>query len=169
MIDDPFEEGGALEAAWLAFEAEQLPLPPIPSALLYSLEQRRPLFFSSHAGISSLADLDDRAEAAARGVRWPAYVAFGVEGYGVENLRLRYAVVTEPCAVFVDLPLGGLHRDTALARTAIRAALSAIARGLPSPRQEPLTLQHSERGGRWSQGAGWQTDADALAQLAPET
>lgn len=167
-MNNPFAQGSGLASAYRVFQEHDLPMPPIPSAFLYALTQRNPVFFSSHTGVDTLDEVDRLAEEAASDDAVP-YIAFGLVGYGLNNIQLRYAVVTETISAFVSLPIGGIYDDPVLARNVIHIAFRDLSAVLAQDNSTRRVVVQQSNNGRWCNvGGDWKEDPRALSTLVTQ-
>ncbi len=171
---DPFAPGSALESAHFFTQDLGVPLPPIPEPLLPCLKKKGEAVYSTRTSVDSLEDREALVAEMVAGTG-PSYVAFGHEGYGINNWFFRYAASLPNIAIFIEIPHGGVYSDPELTTNEIAMALhtaSHIIQATMSGSRPRLVVEYlGPSGGRWclSQSEGepeWRQSSDALSRVA---
>jgi hypothetical protein len=128
------------------FEAEGLPVPPLPAQLSSRLEVVGYQTFGTRPATPSLyflerylAELENQAP--------PDYLLIGAAGHGVESYALHYYLVLGPLAIFIQLGWGGASTDRAKAAQRITASFEQATRLIEATEQARLAgkLEPSSR------------------------
>jgi hypothetical protein len=107
------------QSARAAFEAENLPFPPIPESLAVHLAPynefvfaTRPLANGPYAIESFVHELERKPDQA-------GYAVVGFDGHGINSWAAHCYVVSGPVALFIQLPWGGAFTDVETSRAEI--------------------------------------------------
>ncbi len=150
---DPYASDGPLAAAHAMLQRMDLPLPPLPEAMLGLLVQAGETVFTTNVGTTSLANRVALVARAARGDAVPG-IGLSHEGYGSNNWALRFHAVLPPVALFVELPFGGAYMDPEASRLEVEQAWTRAQRLLTVAQASSVdalvVVDHRGlRGSRW--------------------
>ena len=103
---------GPLERARQAFEAEQLPWPPVPDDLARQLEEQ-PMgpVFSSRPLPANPYEIERYTGEILGGAPVDDYAVVGFAGYGTNSWAAHFYLVRGALALFVQVPWGGAFTD----------------------------------------------------------
>lgn len=102
------------EAFWNALEVNHLPLPPLPGPLLRHIRQVDDYAFSTHD--SWLPVMNGRLSLPDAPWSGEPYFACGLTGYGLQNWRYYYALLTDSLELAVLCPYPGVFGSARPAR-----------------------------------------------------
>ncbi|MDO8301137.1 hypothetical protein [Lacisediminimonas sp.] len=159
----------ATEALQEFFQTENLPVPPLPAALMQALVKTGPHSWSTRSDDSSPEDIDLRIEEAQANIA--DYAEIGFSGHGINSWVMHCNVVTPSLALFLQCRWGNAYDDAERARLRIEGVISfvgmllddaekATARGA-LPAKERLVVFFSDHApSRWQ----WRSASDAWNQ-----
>lgn len=101
------------------FQAENLPFPPVPAALVAGLLPCGPTVFATRTFDDSPYHLDRFLHEAERGMAMADYALVGFDGHGINSWAVHYYLVCGALALFIQLPWGGAYSSTESARREI--------------------------------------------------
>ena len=108
------------------FDAEKLPLPPVPERLLRALKATSPQSWSTRTDDSAPQDIDRRIDEATSGIA--DYAEIGFSGHGVNSWLLHCNLSIESLTLLVQCRWGNAYDDAQRARQRIEGVTTLIGR-----------------------------------------
>ena len=168
---DPYGPDSGLAVLAAFCEGANLPLPPLPEALIPLLRETAQGVFTSRADLVTLAGIDALIAEAAVGEALP-FVAFSHEGFGTNSWYLRYCVSLPGVHLYATVPFGGLYMDPdsdiATISDLFENAATLIERALAHSGGQDFVIDYRGIGrARWCNiGGEWRNDPAALSNVA---
>ncbi|MDO8301138.1 hypothetical protein [Lacisediminimonas sp.] len=154
------------------FQTENLPVPPLPAALMRTLVKTGPHSWSTRSDDSSPEDIDLRIQEARSNIA--DYAEIGFSGHGINSWVMHCNVATPSLALFLQCRWGNAYDDAERARLRIEGVTSFVGQLLDEaaraadldalPANERLIVFFSDHApSRWqwrSEPDTWEQDGD---------
>lgn len=131
-------ENPTIEEARQRFALAQLPLPPIPTHMISSLERFDEFEFGTRDDTTGLYNFSEWVQEYLQGEVPQDYVAFGHAGHGFNSYAMHYYLVDGALAIFLQTAWGGINSSQAIHKTIVETNFAQIGMMIDWIRQNPL-------------------------------